>query len=69
MRMPTQDDSSRHELLRRRRRDTLQDLAMLDAGELWHPLSRGEYRGLLFDTLEDTDAELSGDEIWREDDE
>ena len=54
-------------LLRCRRRDTLQDLEMFDAGELWHPLSEDEYRGVLLVTLEDIDAELSGEDYWRED--
>ena len=57
----------RQELLRRCRRDTLQDLAMLDAGEMWHPLGEGEYRVVLFETLEDVEVELSGEDLWRED--
>ena len=60
------NDARRHELLRRHRRDTLQDLAMLDAGELWHALSEDEYRGVLIDTLEDVEAELGGEDLWRE---
>ena len=58
----------RHELLRRRHRDALRTLELLDAGHLWHPLEEDEYRGVLFDTLEDVEAELSGEKIWRPDD-
>lgn len=59
----------RHELLRRRRRDTLQELDLLDAGQLWHSLPEDEYRGVLIETLEDIEAELNGEEYWREDEE
>ena len=58
----------RRNLLTLRRRDALRDLEMLDAGQLWHPLDEDEYRSLLWATLEDIDAELSGDDFWREDD-
>ncbi len=57
-------ETRRHELLRRR--DTLQELEQLDAGELWHALREDEYRGVLFETLEVIESELSG-ERWRED--
>ena len=46
----------RGELLIRRRRDTEQELALLDAGE--HILGEDEYRRLLFDTLKDIEFEL-----------
>ncbi len=59
------NERRRNELLRRR--DTLQDLASLDAGELRHPLGEDEYRGVLFETLEDVEAELNGEDVWRED--
>ena len=61
-------DPRRHELLCRRRRDALQELELLDAGRLFHPLAEDEYRGVLFETLEDIEAELSGEEYGREDD-
>ena len=48
----------RTELLIRQRRDTLQELEQLDAGELWHVLSDAEYRNLLLSTLADIDDEL-----------
>ena len=55
----------RHELLHRRR-DALRELEQLDAGESWYPLSEDAYRGVLFETLEDVEAELSGEEFWRD---
>lgn len=56
-----------HELLGRRRRDTLQDLALFDAGELWHPLPEEAYRDVLYVMLEEIEAELAGGEYWRGD--
>lgn len=59
----------RHELLRRRRRDTMQELEQLDAGQLRHVLDEDEYRGMRFETLDEIEAEWNGDEFWREDSE
>jgi len=46
----------------------LQELTLLDAGQLWPALPEDESRAVLFDTLEDVEAELSGEELWWEDD-
>jgi hypothetical protein len=40
---------------------------MLDAGDLWRPLSVADYRDALYVTLEEIEAELAGEEYWRED--
>lgn len=60
-------DARRHELLRRHRRDAIQEMVMLDADEFWHPLSAEAYRDVLYATLEEIEAELEGEEYWRED--
>lgn len=58
----------RVELLRRHRRDIVAELDLLNAGELWHPLSEYEYRGILLASLEEIDSELAGeDPPWRPD--
>ena len=51
-------DPRRHELLRRRRRDAVDELAALERDELWHILSDEEYRDVLLATLDEIDDEL-----------
>jgi hypothetical protein len=56
------------ELLRRHRLNHQLELQMLGAGELWHPMSEREYRGLLLEGLEQIDRELAGEyPAWRPD--
>ena len=48
-----------HELIRRQWRDTVATLAVLDAGDLWHPLTSEQYRGLLLESLDELEHDLA----------
>jgi hypothetical protein len=50
--------SERYETLIRRKRETLQIIAAMDAGEHWHPMTEAEYRLHLNATLGDIDEEI-----------
>ena len=53
-----------HERTRRQVAEARRELAMLRRGELWHPLSRREYRELLRADLDELETAL--EEIERE---
>jgi hypothetical protein len=54
--VPPERLSREHERARRRLLQVQDELAMLDQGELWHPLSEDEYRDLLLAEIEDLEA-------------
>ena len=60
-------DPRRFELLRRRRLNLMQELSLLNAGELWHILTEDEYRAVLVESLFEIDEEIVDEERWRED--